>query len=118
MKRPNQTTVEVQADGITRRVTGAIEAWNCADVVEQLSALDGPRTLVDLAGVKEVDSTGLGALIDIHQRSKRLGHQLAFSNPSPAVRRLLETTRLLRFFTILEDPASIAQFLAPEPATD
>ena len=92
-------------------VRGAIESWNCADVVRQISPQEGLRTLVDLAGVKEVDSTGLGALIDIYQQVQHQGAKLAFANPSPAVKRLLETTRLCRYFTILDDPEAIARFI-------
>ena len=114
VKRKVPTTVEVIDEGTTRtcQIRGAIEAWNCADVVRQIDPGASPRTLVDLAGVRELDSTGLGALLDIHQRAVNQGAQLAISNPSPAVRRLLETTRLLNYFLVLDNPDAVAEFKA------
>lgn len=127
MKRNVPTTVEVLNEGPTRtcQIRGAIEAWNCADIIRQIDPLASPLTLVDLAGVKELDSTGLGALIDIHQQVLHGGGQLAFTNPSPAVRRLLLTTRLFNYFTVLEGEDAVARHKAQavtdpvtsEPAT-
>lgn len=112
MRNGIPTTVEVQIEGTTRtcRVRGAIEAWNVADIVEQLLPSKGERLMLDLGGVREVDSTGLGELIDLHQKLMRTGSQLALVNPSPAVQRLLETTRLCRYFTILDSDEAVNQF--------
>ena len=116
MKTGTPTTVEISYDGPTKicRVRGAIEAWNCAEVVRQIDPQGGERMLVDIAGVREVDSTGLGALIDIYQQVLHRGARLAYTNPSPSVKRLLETTRLCRYFTILDDPDSIESFKLAE----
>jgi len=67
--------------------------------------------MVDLSGVREVDSTGLGELIELHQRLLRGGGVLAIARPSATVKRLLDTTRLCRFFTVLEDEMAIQEFM-------
>lgn len=78
--------------------------------MRQFEIQNGERLIVDLSGVREVDSTGLGELIDLHQKMVKNGGALALSDPSPVVKRLLETTRLCRFFTVLEDEMALNQF--------
>ena len=52
-----------------------------------------PRVVVDLSEVQFIDSSGLGALIALHQRAADAGGELTLRNPSDGVRRVLDLTR-------------------------
>jgi anti-anti-sigma factor len=62
--------------------------------------------LVDLSGVDEVDSTGLGELVGYMQKFSQDGRRLAILNPSPKISKLFEFVNLhkvLHIFTDLEE---------------
>ncbi|MBI3969546.1 MAG: anti-sigma factor antagonist [Chloroflexi bacterium] len=60
------------------------------------------RFLVDLAQVDYVDSTGLGALLQLFRESKARGGAVRFYNVSPTVRAIIELTHLDKVLTIDE----------------
>jgi anti-anti-sigma factor len=57
-----------------------------------LAGNDIRRLLVDLAGVRFVDSAGLGALLSIRERTNTLGIEMSLVNVSDSVQRLLDFT--------------------------
>jgi anti-sigma B factor antagonist len=86
-------------DGVVRvRVTGEIEPSTAPALLGELQALlftGAPRELVvDLSGVTFIDSSGLRAVIDIHNQMRDRGGVLVLESPSEKVRRLLEVTGL------------------------
>jgi N-acetylglucosaminyldiphosphoundecaprenol N-acetyl-beta-D-mannosaminyltransferase len=54
--------------------------------------------LLQMAGVKFIDSTGVGLLIRWQKRVRATGHELVLVAPSPAVERALGLLRLESFF--------------------
>jgi anti-anti-sigma factor len=62
-----------------------------AQVVDSLSR--GERNFVlDFAGVRIIDSAGIGVLLSAHRRVLAAGGQLVVTNPSAHVRRVFELT--------------------------
>lgn len=62
------------------------------------------RTLtVDLSAVSFIDSTGIGALIQVRNAAVEGGKQLVVRQPSPRVRRILSLAGLSAVFGIDED---------------
>jgi anti-sigma B factor antagonist len=59
-----------------------------------------PAVTVDLSGVEFIDCSGLRALTAARRHARRSGSRLVLSRPSPAVRRLLDLTRLAEHFEI------------------
>ena len=57
-----------------------------------LAGSEVSRVVVDLAGVRFVDSAGLGTLLATHERAKDAGIELKLANPSAPVRRILDLT--------------------------
>jgi anti-sigma B factor antagonist len=54
---------------------------------------EGERSIVvDLAGLEFCDSSGLRALVVLHQRAERTGLRLVLRSPAPPVQRLFELT--------------------------
>lgn len=68
---------------------------------------DGDRLLVfDLAGLKQIDSTGIGRFISAFNRLLAVGGNLAMCGAQPVVRQSFRVTRLdtvFRFFDAVED---------------
>jgi len=58
----------------------------------------GPGTdvVVDVSGVRVVDSVGLGLLVTTHRNCLRCGRRLVLVDPPPRLLRLLAVTRLHR----------------------
>jgi anti-anti-sigma factor len=86
-------------DGVVRAlVSGDIDPSTAPRFAGELQALvftGAPRELVvDFSGVTFIDSSGLRAVIDIHNLMRDRGGKLVLENPSVKARRLLEVTGL------------------------
>ena len=92
--------IHIDHDGDRAVVTvrGEIDLYTAPQLEDVLrgasSASDAPLVIVDLSGVRFMDSTGLGALVRARQRILDLGGRLTVASPSPQVRRLLDITGL------------------------
>ena len=62
-----------------------------------------PSVLVDMSGIDNVDSTGLGELVGYLQRFEKEGRRLALYRPHRRILSLLRLTRLDEIFPIFED---------------
>jgi|GEM_PF-799937 len=63
-----------------------------------LAVESGPDTdvVIDVSGVRVVDSVGLGLLVTTHRNCVRGGRRLVLVDPQPRLLRLLAVTRLHR----------------------
>lgn len=68
--------------------------------------------ILDLEHVRFMDSTGIGCLVVLNTRLQGLGVPLYLLKPSMQVRKVLELVQLSKFFTMIDDPASLS---LPEP---
>jgi len=79
-------------------VSGDLDVATASDfgiAVGSILALDRPsRFVVDLAGVRFMDSTGLNELVRAHRALRRLGGDLVLRSPSETAKVLLDITRL------------------------
>lgn len=62
-----------------------------------------PLSLVDLSGVRWIDSTGIGLLIRLQKRARSLRRTLVFLAPSLPVRKALHQMQLDSFFDFAPD---------------
>lgn len=62
-----------------------------------------PAVLIDMSGIDNVDSTGLGELVGYLQRFEKEGKRLALFRPHRRILSLLRLTRLDEIFSIFED---------------
>jgi anti-sigma B factor antagonist len=67
--------------------------------------------LVHLAQAEVHDTTGLGVIVGVHHRARRVGRRLVLVDVSPRLDRLLRTSRLNRVLT--RGPDSGAVSVAP-----
>lgn len=83
---------------------GAANAKGFRDWVRD-SIEDGHTHLeIDLSQTTFVDSCGLGALVALHKAVAARDGKLRLLNPQPAVRQLLELTRLNHVFEVVSEP--------------
>ncbi len=79
--------------------------------IDNLLSSGATRIVVCLEHVNSVDSAGLGALIEIHRRTKAKGGRLMLTNLGPKLRQALEIARLLTLFeTFATEADAVASF--------
>jgi len=73
-------------------LVGEIDSFTAPDLAARLA--DTSIVAVDLSGVTFIDSSGLRALVEAHQRHADADAGLTLRRPSAAVQRLLEISGL------------------------
>ncbi len=75
------------------------------DATRKLAETGKTKLLLNLAGVKYIDSTGIGELIASYTTVKRTGGQLKLLKLTDRVQNLLVITKLLTVFDAYDDEA-------------
>jgi len=91
------------------RLVLGLESDGLRTTIDNLLSSGATRIALSLEHVNYVDSAGLGALIEIHRKTKAQGGRLVLTNLGHQLKRALEIARLL---TIFETCASEADALA------
>ena len=97
-----------ESDGVTViAVRGVINfgesARQFSSFLQGLLDSGAPAVLVDMSGIDNVDSTGLGELVGYLQRFEKEGRRLALLRPHRRILSLLRLTRLDEIFPVYED---------------
>jgi anti-anti-sigma factor len=86
-------STRVDAGTLVLVVTGEIDLANVDEfevaLVELVSQADGHQLVVEAAGLAYLDSTGIKALMRVHEQYGH-GRRITLRNPTPAVRRVLD----------------------------
>ncbi|MEV4889970.1 STAS domain-containing protein [Nonomuraea sp. NPDC055795] len=100
-KTPLRVEVATPAPGTVRlSLTGDL-AFDTAAKLSGLVFEPGYRRLdLDLAGISFIDSSGLAALVRLHQQAESEGAALRLVAVSPHLRRLLKVTALDQLFRL------------------
>ena len=75
------------------------------DSVRKLADVGKKKVLLNLAGVKYIDSSGIGELIANYTTVSRQGGQLKLLNLTDRIQNLLVITKLLTVFDSYDDEA-------------
>jgi anti-sigma B factor antagonist len=87
------------------------ESGGLRAMIDNLLASGVTRIVINLEHVNYVDSAGLGALIEMHRKTKAKGGSLKLCNLGPNLRRALEIAQLLPIFeTCPTETVAIASF--------
>lgn len=95
-------TIDIESTRTVVHLVGEIDTANS----KRLRALLGERVddhhdvVIDLAGVRFIDSSGLGVLVGALRRFEAAGHALILRGPSASLARVLEMTGLADVFPI------------------
>ena len=96
---------------IAGRLTLGEEASRLTDEVRRLIAAGKKNILLNVAGLTNMDSSGVGLLVSAYATVNREGGHLKLSNLTSRVKDLLLITKLYAVFEVCEDePAAIASF--------
>jgi len=116
----NVKDIEVLTDdgGVRVHVRHDITVHNsvevCTAVKRALEERGRPeRVVLDLSGVRRIDSSGVGALMEIWECTNRSGARLGLSGLEEAPQRLLERTGIIRLFEVGENRGRPAIALPP-----
>ena len=87
------------------------ESSGLLTMIDNLLASGATRMVVNLEQVNYVDSAGIGALIEMHRKTKARGGSLKLCHLGPNLRQALEMARLLPIFeTCPSETAAVASF--------
>lgn len=93
------------------RLVLGLESKGLRTTIDNLLLSGVTRIVISLEHVNYFDSAGLGALIQIHRRTKAKGGRLMLTNLGPELRQALELARLLTFFeTCATEADAVASF--------
>jgi stage II sporulation protein AA (anti-sigma F factor antagonist) len=74
------------------------------DLTEWMTCRGQCRLLLDMSGVLQMDCSGIGQIVGLHQKVRRLGGGLALINVSPRQKRLLDVAGLLAILPVFDCP--------------
>ena len=95
-------------DGVLRlALAGDLDMSTAAAVEERLLELEdgeeADRMVLDLRGLRFIDSTGLSLLLNAHGRGRKAGRRVTIVSGSGPPRRILETTGLTGQLDVVEE---------------
>jgi anti-sigma B factor antagonist len=100
-------TFEIERDGGTAMVKchGRLVAGATEELYQTVKLLlpQTKVTVVDLAELSYVDSTGLGTLVRLHASARQLGCEFKLLHLGKQLRNVLKLTNLLSVFAQAED---------------
>jgi anti-sigma B factor antagonist len=102
---PLQIDTERRGPDAIVRLRGSVsiaQAESLRQKMESLASEEIPRIVLVLSEMDFICSAGLGAIISGHVKSRHHQGRICLVNPTPAVRQLLETTRLTKLFGVYE----------------
>jgi anti-sigma B factor antagonist len=88
-----------------------LESKDIAGSLSDFAAGANARLLINLAGVRMIDSEGLSSLITLVNRARLSGGRVVLAAPSPFVANVFHVTRLDTWFDIEADVTSAEQKL-------
>ena len=81
---------------------GMVEADIIREKLESVASETNQGVLLDLGELEFISSPGLSAIVSTRHQVQELGGRMVLANPTPAVREILETTRLTTLFDVFE----------------
>ena len=96
--------------------SGSLDASVSSQIRKELKEVfdDGKsRVVIDLGDVAFVDSSGLSVLVTALKTARAAGGDVVLSRITPAVRSILELTRLHRVLEVFDDAEAAAASLEP-----
>lgn len=74
-----------------------------ADALKKVFEEESGHVILDLAGINQMDSTGIGELVGYIGRFQNADRKLVLVRPTERIRKLIEVAQLDRLFTIYDD---------------
>jgi anti-sigma B factor antagonist len=101
-------------------VTGEVDVASCGLLRDRLLRIvtdeDFRGLVVNLAGVRFMDSTGIGVLVGVWHRVAATTASLALAVPAPQVQRVLDTAGLTKVLPVYDAEADAVAAIRQPPA--
>ena len=104
--QPFDLRVEQSGHQAIVRLTGSctmVVSGQLGDCLLRLASESVRLIIIDMSGLDFIESTGLGGIVAGYLRLRRAQGELRIVAPAPAIRQLLELTRLTQLFSVHEN---------------
>jgi anti-sigma B factor antagonist len=99
--------VRREQDRVVLRLTGELDLASSSIFEQALEGADvaaAPLLVLDLDGLKFVDSSGLRVILMAHEHARERGQEFAITPGSPQVQRLLSITSVSEHLRVIDAP--------------
>jgi stage II sporulation protein AA (anti-sigma F factor antagonist) len=113
-----RVTIEPLEDACVMRATGELDAATADRLRGPLVGArdDGITTLLDMSGVRFIDSSGLGVLLEAARATDRDDWAWFIVRPSPAVQRIVELSGTAPRLPLVEPQPGATRRVSPAAA--
>ncbi|GBD93646.1 anti-sigma-B factor antagonist [bacterium BMS3Abin05] len=105
-------TEQFESIVVCRPEESKIDASNAADLKKEFLRVfleESPHVILDLGGVTDIDSTGLGAILFGLRNVKNYNGEIKIVNPQPRVQRLIDIAQLGRLLNVYKSVGQALQ---------
>jgi len=111
MKMTNSEVDEVSVVKLDGRIILGEESNSLREKVKSLLAEGKKKIVLNMADVKYIDSSGLGALVAAHVSAKAQGASVRLSNLGQKFHEVMQLTKLLTVFDVYDtEAAAVSSF--------
>ena len=104
----NKNIIEVSKTNMVS-IRGEIDIYSIEkfrDTIEERIKTQAPEIILDCSELSYMDSTGMGVLIELRNKTKELGQKIIMMNPRPNIRKLLALTGVDKIIEIVDNPVN------------
>lgn len=76
------------------------------EAIEEKMKTQAPEIIIDCTELSYMDSTGMGVLIELRNKTKAIGQKIILKNPRPNIKKLLALTGVDKIIDIIETPVN------------
>ena len=76
------------------------------DTIEEKIKTQASEIILDCSELSYMDSTGMGVLIELRNKTKELGQKIIMMNPRPNIRKLLALMGVDKIIEIVDNPVN------------
>jgi anti-sigma B factor antagonist len=76
------------------------------DTIEKIIKTQAPEIILDCSELSYMDSTGMGVLIELRNKTKEMGQKIIMMNPRPNIKKLLTLTGVDKIIEVIDSPVN------------
>ncbi|KAF5077534.1 STAS domain-containing protein [Acetobacterium wieringae] len=76
------------------------------EIIEEKIRTQAPEIILDCSELSYMDSTGMGVLIELRNKTKEMGQKIIMINPRPNIKKLLSLTGVDKIIEIVDNPVN------------
>jgi len=76
------------------------------ETIENQIKTQVPEIILDCSELSYMDSTGMGVLIELRNKTKEMGQKIVMLNPRPNIKKLLTLTGVDKIIEVIDSPVN------------